>query len=751
MPSIEPYESDDSVIAKPIWELIRGAWGNNVPLILGVTSFEGLCMYPVLKKIPELLERLKNKWERLLPNDVTARDDQTKLIHTLKAAHCLDGDISRENMSTLLDIVLLEEGQKHAYYSYRLFLHGMHRFLLSRRKYAKADTYQYCFDYSTENFNHHRMIYCGNDVSSGVVHGDDLSYLFYSYYTIKPKPETCEYSMMKRMIKMLTAFAKTSNPNCKYLSNWSNICEAGIQKWLNMSVDWSFVSIPHEVQEKFAAWDNLYGEYLVRFYHFVVGVRRTFSDFENTSRDGPRFELKSVYGGGGVLKAFHMPNLPWESCALNLPYRLRNGLAYANKKLPVMVWIHGGGFMTGSGIRDFICGPDYFMMENIILVTFNYRLSMFGFLSLSDPCVQVPGNAGLKDQMLAIRWDAGGASVHYLLNSEHARDLFQKAIIQSGCILHEWALSCDAIQLSYLLACRKGYRGSKENDQCILEHLQSVPAEILVDIDDLDVLGRYKGYFYAFLPSVEPYESGDSIITKSVWDLIKTVWDNNIPVMIGGTSFEGLYMYPILKKIPELLERLRKKRERLLPNDIPCGCDYLNLTEELISAHFRENQISEENILPFLDYFSYRSFWHGMYRLLQARSKYGKASTYSYCFDFDSPTFNHHRTMYLGNGVCSGVAHGDDLSYLFYSCYSAVLETTAREYFMIKRMVGIWTTFAKNSNPNCAYICNWDDINTSGLCKWMNIACEMRFIDIPADVQKKFKIWNKLYRSRLIE
>uniref|UniRef100_A0A1A9ZUL9 carboxylesterase n=1 Tax=Glossina pallidipes TaxID=7398 RepID=A0A1A9ZUL9_GLOPL len=789
MPSIEPYESDDSIIAKPIWELIRTAWGNNVPLIVGATSFEGLCMYPVLKKIPELLERLKNKWERLLPNDVTAWDDQTKLIDSLMAAHCIDSDISRENMCALLD-----------YYSYRLFLHGIHRFLLSRCKYAKADTYQYRFDYSTNSFNHHRMIYCGSDVGSGVAHGDDLSYLFYSYYTIKPKSETCEYAMIKRMIKTLTAFAKTSSPNCEYICNWSNICEAGIQRWLNMSADWSFVSIPQDVQEKFAAWDNLYGEYL-------VGERSQILKTPQGMVQG--LKLESVYGDtyysfegipyaeppvGKLRFKSPVPSKKWfgvrDCCRFTCKAIQKNqhgaiegtedclylnvyskNIHCAKRKLPVMVWIHGGGFTTGSGIRDFICGPDYFMMENIVLVTFNYRLSMFGFLSLSDPCVQVPGNAGLKDQMLAIRWvkdnicyfggdsenitlfgqDAGGASVHYLLSSEHARDLFQKAIIQSGCFLHEWALSYDAVQLSYLLACRKGYRGSKENDECILKYLQSVPAEILVDIDDLDVLGRYKGYLYAFLPSVEPYESEDSIITKSVWDLIKTGWGNNIPVMIGGTSFEGLCMYPILKKIPELLERLRKKRERLLPNDIPCGCDYLNLTEELISAHFRENQISEEDILPFLDYYSYRLFWHGMYRLLQARSKYGKASTYLYCFDFDSPTFNHHRTMYLGNDVYRGVAHGDDLSYLFFSCYSAVLDTTAREYFMIKRMVRIWSAFAKNSNPNCEYVCTWDDISTSGLSKWMSIACELRFIDIPADVQEKFKIWNNLYGSRLIE
>uniref|UniRef100_A0A1A9W1E6 carboxylesterase n=1 Tax=Glossina brevipalpis TaxID=37001 RepID=A0A1A9W1E6_9MUSC len=786
MPSIEPYETDDSIIAKPVWEQISGAWGNGIPLIVGGTSFEGLYMYPILKKIPELLERLKNKWERLLPNDVPASTDQTKMIEILMAKHCIDGNISRENMCSLLD-----------YYSYRLFWHGIHRFVLARCKYATAPTYQYHFDYDTPNFNHHRILYCGNDVSSGSAHGDDLSYLFYSYYTVKAKAETSEYFMIRRMMKMLTSFAKTSNPNCEYICNWHNICEAGVLRWLNMGADWSFVEIPADSQEKFLVWDNLYGQCLVGF----VSMR--------TTRGVVRgLKLESVYGDeyysfegipyaeppvGSLRFKSPVPARKWggvrdcsefkckaiqknqqgaiegtEDC-LYLNVYSKN--IHSTEKLPVLVWIHGGGFTTGSGIRDYICGPDYFMMENVVLITFNYRLSMFGFLSLCDPSVQVPGNAGLKDQVLAIQWvkeniscfggnaenitvfgqDAGAASVHYLLSTDHTRDLFQKAIIQSGCFLHEWALSYDAIQLSYLLACRKGYKGPKENDKCILEFLQSVPAEVLVDIDDLDVLGRYKGYLYAFLPSVEPYESADSIITKSVWDLIKTGWGNSIPLMIGGTSFEGLYMYPILKKIPELLERLRKKRERLLPNDIPCGCDYMNLTEDLLKAHFREDQISEEDLLPFLDYYSYRLFWHGLYRLLQARCKYGKAPTYLYRFDYDSPTFNHHRAMYLGTDSVRGVAHGDDLSYLFYSYYSSVLGTNVQEYFMIKRMIKIWTTFAKNSNPNCEYVCTWDEIETSGLSKWMNIACELRFIDMPSDVQEKFQIWNNLYGSRLIE
>lgn len=66
------------------------------------------------------------------------------------------------------------------------------------------------------------------------------------------------------------------------------------------------------------------------------------------------------------------------------------------KKRAVMVFIHGGSFVSGSGDSS-LYGPDHFMKENVVLVTLNYRLSAFGFLSTGDE--YAPGNQGLKDML----------------------------------------------------------------------------------------------------------------------------------------------------------------------------------------------------------------------------------------------------------------------------------------------------------------------------------------------------------------
>lgn len=72
-----------------------------------------------------------------------------------------------------------------------------------------------------------------------------------------------------------------------------------------------------------------------------------------------------------------------------------------NEKLAVLFFIHGGAFFDGSS-DDGIYGPDFIVEKQTILVSFNYRLGVLGFLSLDTP--EYSGNMGLKDQQLALKW-----------------------------------------------------------------------------------------------------------------------------------------------------------------------------------------------------------------------------------------------------------------------------------------------------------------------------------------------------------
>ena len=125
-----------------------------------------------------------------------------------------------------------------------------------------------------------------------------------------------------------------------------------------------------------------------------------------------------------------------------------------NGSLPVMVWFHGGGYNFGNGDGLYI--TDRFAKRDVILVTMNYRLGPFGFFAhplLSETSkMGVSGNYGTLDQIQALKWvqtnihlfggdpdnvtifgeSAGGASVETLVSTKLAKDLFHKAIAQSG-------------------------------------------------------------------------------------------------------------------------------------------------------------------------------------------------------------------------------------------------------------------------------------------------------------------------------
>jgi cholinesterase len=117
----------------------------------------------------------------------------------------------------------------------------------------------------------------------------------------------------------------------------------------------------------------------------------TFFVSQDVSKDPPGYCMRSFlnYKDGGKEDA----------AILNVytPY------VKPNKPLPVMFWIHGGGWNSGSAQCD-LFGPDYLMQKDVVLVTVNYRLGPVGFLSLEDPELKIPGNAGLKDQTYALKW-----------------------------------------------------------------------------------------------------------------------------------------------------------------------------------------------------------------------------------------------------------------------------------------------------------------------------------------------------------
>lgn len=145
------------------------------------------------------------------------------------------------------------------------------------------------------------------------------------------------------------------------------------------------------------------------------------------------------------------------------------------------------------------------MERDVVLVTFNYRLHVFGFLSLDDRELNIPGNAGLKDQVMALRWvkenienfggdsnnitifgqSSAGGCTHFHLLSPSTKDLFQRSIIMSGSAFNPMYAAIPRRNWAYRLCVALGYTGP-EIDRQILTFLETAdPEAIFIEVGRL--------------------------------------------------------------------------------------------------------------------------------------------------------------------------------------------------------------------------------------------------------------------------
>ena len=231
----------------------------------------------------------------------------------------------------------------------------------------------------------------------------------------------------------------------------------------------------------------------------------------------------------------------------------------ARALLPVMVWIHGGGFVNGGSSPAVYSGAS-FAQRGVILVSLNYRLGRFGFFA--HPALRsesapgdLLGNYGYMDQLAALAWvrnnirafggdpgnvtlfgeSAGGASVLALMTTPLAKGLFQKAIVQSGggrgalMPLREMRIDkpglASAESVGQAFARKAGIGG---DDAAALAKLRALPADQLVD--GMDMGSMFNDTYVG-----GPVRDG-KIVSDTPDAIIRRAAQNKMPLMIGATS-----------------------------------------------------------------------------------------------------------------------------------------------------------------------------------------------------------------------
>ncbi|XP_013141548.1 PREDICTED: cholinesterase 1-like, partial [Papilio polytes] len=263
-----------------------------------------------------------------------------------------------------------------------------------------------------------------------------------------------------------------------------------------------------------------------------------------------------------------------------------------------MVWIHGGGFSSGSG-SDEMYGPDYLVRNDVILVSFNYRLEVLGFLCLDTE--DAPGNAGMKDQVAALRWvqknisnfggdpnnvtifgeSAGGSSVSFHLLSPMSKGLFKRAIPQSGQAITCWGTSFEIKERSLQLARELGCTSKDVKE--VSKFLKAQPVEALVK-KNITVTYQETNKAALIVPfsitAEKQFGNNERFMVSEAIDVLRNSGiHEGVDVMEGYTEDEGVLFLGSGQNVYKMFPQANKYPEFFVPRPIALHCPLVDQIE----------------------------------------------------------------------------------------------------------------------------------------------------------------------------
>lgn len=317
------------------------------------------------------------------------------------------------------------------------------------------------------------------------------------------------------------------------------------------------------------------------------------------------------------------------------------------KGLPVVVYVHGGAFQVGYG---FWLKPINLVKEHdIIAVTFNYRLGVHGFLCLGTE--DIPGNAGMKDQVALLRWvkknianfggnpddvtiagySAGSAAVDLLMVSEAAQGLFNKVIPESGANTAAFAIQSDPLKNAKWFA--KLLQFNDVDDVEALEQFYKTLSyeQMMFDsfIDKTDSTFVFSPCIERSFPGIDTAKSKEVFLDESPIDIMKKGKFRKVPLLYGFANMEGLLRIPFFDLWKE---KMNEKFSDFLPADLKFNneVEKEKIAKVVKEFYFGKKAIDNDSVLAYVDYFSDVIFAYPTLRAVKLHIEDGHDQIYLY-------------------------------------------------------------------------------------------------------------------------
>ncbi|XP_071109078.1 cholinesterase-like [Haliotis cracherodii] len=414
-------------------------------------------------------------------------------------------------------------------------------------------------------------------------------------------------------------------------------------------------------------------------------------------------------------------NLSDEDC-LTLNVFLPNSTVWSTQT-PVMVWIHGGGFMSGAAVEY---EPWKLVTETgVIVVTIQYRLGIFGFISTGNDVA--PGNYGLWDQHLALQWvknnieafggdssnitiigeSAGAASVAYHVLYPESGGLFQRAVLQSGAATPVWAYKRNPMATLMLVAKAAGcMTDSFAKPSNIMKCLRTQSVDKLLRSSVINGSMAHNLLVLSWLPTKDGkfiHDEPAKLMLNHTF-LSSTVL-KDVDVLVGVNNNEGGILYDVAVMFDRLLNTTYVKQ---LFQPAPYDTDVLPMVTNLTLGHHGPHV---DDVIGFTYTYPRPNATMSLPQY-QVFETYGDPAFYvpailfsrvHYIFKADKKTYLYlfdHYPSFTRDSPVKGMVHGMDIRYLFGQLDPNNTNITSEEYQLADNFTAFIGAFAKSGDPN---------------------------------------------------